>query len=91
MRHSYLRPLSLHWDMTMVLICSMMALKEKVSVYRDLVSAASQTARRAMRTEIRILSAVNVRELQKKTDALSKELRETDARIQELNWTSELL
>ena len=67
------------------------ALKEKVSVYRDLVSAASQTARRAMRTEIRILSAVNVRELQKKTDALSKELRETDAKIQELNWTSELL
>ncbi len=67
------------------------ALKEKVSVYRDLISAASQTARRAMRTEIRVLSSVNVRELQKQADALSKEIRETDAKIQELNWTSELL
>ncbi len=66
-------------------------LKEKTAAYRDLISAASQTARRAMRTEIRILSAVDVRALQKTADALSKELRETDSKIQELNWTTELM
>lgn len=67
------------------------AVKSQISVYHDLISAASQTARRATRTEIRVLSAVDVKALKKKTDALSKELRETDAKIQELNWTSELL
>lgn len=67
------------------------ALKEQIAVYRDLISAASQIARRATRTEIRILSAVDVRALVKKTDALSKELRETDAKVQELNWTTELM
>ena len=66
-------------------------LKEKTAAYRDLISAASQTARRAMRTEIKVLSTVNVKVLQKQADALSKELRETDAKIQELNWTSELM
>ena len=67
------------------------ALKSRISVYRDLISAASHTARRAMRTEIKVLSTVNVKVLQKQADALSKELRETDAKIQELNWTSELM
>ncbi len=67
------------------------ALRIRVEAYRRLVSAASQTARRAMRTEIKILSAVDVKALQKKTDALSQELRRTDNRIQELNWKTELL
>lgn len=67
------------------------SLKEKISVYHDLISAASQTARRALRSEIRVLSSVNVRALQKQADALSKELRETDAQIQGLNWTTELM
>ncbi len=66
------------------------ALRIRVEAYRRLVSAASQTARRAMRTEIKILSAVDVRRLQKKTDELSRELRTVDNRIQELNWLTEL-
>ena len=60
-------------------------------VDRDLISAGSQTARRASRTEIKILSAVDVPALQKKSDELSRELRLTDNRIQELNWTTELI
>ncbi|MBQ8576693.1 MAG: DIP1984 family protein [Clostridia bacterium] len=67
------------------------ALKTKLDAYRTLVHESSQTARRAARSEIRILSAVNVAEVQKTVDALSKELRLLDNRIQETNWTTELL
>ena len=65
-------------------------LKVKIEAYRDLISEASVTYQRARNSEIRILSAVNVRELQKKADRLSRELRETDNLIQSVNWTSEM-
>ncbi len=42
-------------------------------------------------SEIKIISTVPVAKIQKDVDALSKELRETDELIQELNWTTELL
>ena len=67
------------------------ALKLKTSVYRDVIFSASQTAKRATRTEIKILSAVDVKTLQKEADRLSKELRQTDNAIQEMNWLTELL
>ena len=67
------------------------ALRLQSRVYRDAVSQASQTARRARGTEIRVLSAVDVRALQKKADVLAQELRQTDNRIQALNWSTELL
>ena len=41
------------------------------------------------RTEIKVLSTVSVRELQKEVDLLSKELRETDETIQGLNRSEE--
>lgn len=37
------------------------------------------------------MSTVEVADIQKEVDVLSKELRETDERIQELNWTTELI
>ena len=43
------------------------------------------------RTEIKIVSTVPVSELQKTVDSLSKELRTVDEKIQELNWTTELV
>lgn len=67
------------------------ALKMKISVYKDLVANASQTARRARMTEIKILSTVDVKKLQKQIDDMSKELRLTDNRIQSLNWSTELI
>ena len=67
------------------------ALRVQVDAYRDIISSASQIARRAMRTEIKILSAVDVRALQSRADELSRELREVDNRIQQLNWQTELL
>lgn len=66
-------------------------LKMKLSVWRDAVNNASQTARRASRTEIRIRSAVDVPALQKKIDDASRQLRETDNRIQAANWLNDLI
>jgi uncharacterized coiled-coil DUF342 family protein len=73
------------------LIAARDALKVKIAVYKDIVSNASQTARRARMSEIKILSAVDVRKLQKKIDDMSKEFRVTDNKIQALNWSTELM
>ena len=73
------------------LIAARDTLKVKITVYKDIVSNASQTARRARMSEIKILSAVDVKKLQKKIDEMSKEFRVTDNRIQALNWSTELI
>ena len=44
-----------------------------------------------IRTEIKIVSTVPVTEIQKTVDGLAKELRNVDEKIQELNWTTELV
>ena len=62
----------------------------RINAYRDLINEASMTYQRARNSEIRILSAVNVKELQIKADALSHELRILDNRIQQTNWLTEL-
>ena len=63
----------------------------KTSALRDFLSSASATVIRGTKTEIKIVSTVSVASLQKKVDALAKELRELDVKIQELNWTTELI
>lgn len=65
-------------------------LRIKISAYQEIVSQASRLANRALRSEIKVMSAVNVREIQKKVDAMSGQLRRIDNRIQEANWTTEL-
>lgn len=66
-------------------------LKLDIKIMRNFLNSASNKIHRLSRSEIVIKSTVNVAELQKKVDALSKELRETDEKIQELNWTTELI
>ena len=66
------------------------ALKLKLGAYRGLTQSASQVGRRATRMEIKLLSTVNVRELQKQADNLAKELRLLDNAIQAANWNTEL-
>ena len=56
-----------------------------------MIYEASQTARRATRTEIRVLSAVDVAGLQKQADAMAKRLRLLDNALQASNWTTELI
>lgn len=62
----------------------------KTEAYKKLIREASQTVRRARNSEIRILSTVNVRKLQKEADQLSARLRKLDNQIQETNWTTEI-
>ncbi|MBE6542153.1 MAG: hypothetical protein E7672_06870 [Ruminococcaceae bacterium] len=66
-------------------------LSKKVTIIRNFLNSASQLWQRASRTEIIVKSSVSVDELQKTVDALSKELRETDTKIQAANWTTDLI
>lgn len=63
----------------------------KISVLRDFLQEASEKVERYSNKEIRIISTVNVRELQKQVDDLSQELRILDVKIQSLNWTVDLI
>ena len=67
------------------------ALKLRAVTYRDLVSAASHTAHRAARSEIKIFSTVNVRDLQKQADDMARELRLLDNKLQQTNWAVDLM
>ncbi|MDE5588923.1 MAG: DIP1984 family protein [Acetatifactor sp.] len=66
-------------------------LKSKIQIMRNFLDNASSRVNRMTHSEIKIMSTVPVSEMQKKVDALSKELRECDELIQELNWTTELM
>ena len=72
------------------LIAKRDALTQRLKTYRDLAQAASRPYQRAARSEIKILSAVDVKELQKRADRAAKELRMLDNAIQQTNWTAEL-
>lgn len=65
-------------------------LKIKIQVLRNFLDNASSRVSRMTHSEIKIKSTVPVSELQRKVDLLSKELRQCDELIQELNWTTEL-
>lgn len=65
--------------------------KNKLRGLRDFLDCASELAPRRTLGEIKIRSAVNVREMQKELDRQSKALRELDEKIQEANWTTDLL
>ena len=67
------------------------ALKLKLGAYRDLAYRASQVGQRVSGREIKLFSAVDVPQLQREVDALSKELRLLDNSIQAANWSTELL
>ena len=63
----------------------------RLRILRDFLNSASAVVNRRTVCEIRIRSAVNVRELQKQVDRDAKALRELDETIQEKNWTTELV
>ena len=66
-------------------------LKNKIQILRSFLDSASSKVNRMTHTEIKIHSTVAVGDIQKQLDLLSKQLRTLDERIQELNWTTELL
>lgn len=66
-------------------------LAKKIAVLRNFLQAASQTTDRYSRSEILVHSTVNVPELRKQLDGLSRQLRVLDEKIQELNWLTDLM
>lgn len=67
------------------------AMKKKINSYDVFINEASQIADRYSKTEILVLPSYPVNELQKKRDQLAKEYRELDLKIQEKNWTTDLI
>ena len=66
-------------------------MKKDVNIMRSFLNNASSKIDRYSKTEILIKSTVDIAEYQKKLDVISKELRQIDEKIQELNWTTELI
>ena len=67
------------------------ALSVKLSSYRDIAYEANQNTRRARNTEIKIKSQVKVSQIQKTADDIAAEIRKIDNKLQETNWTTELI
>lgn len=66
-------------------------MKSDIRIMRTFLNIASEKVNRFTKTEIIIKSTVDIAEYQKKVDSLAKELRRIDEKIQELNWTTELI
>ena len=73
------------------LIAKKDALSQKASILREFIEIASQKVNLYSTTEIKIFSTVNVPDYQKQLDKLSKEIRETDTKLQQANWTIDLI
>ena len=61
------------------------------AAYSNLALNAAVAHGRLTRSEIKYVSTIKVVEIQKHADELAKEYRELDARIQELNWQTDLI
>jgi len=59
--------------------------------YSDLAAMASLRQDRITRSEVKYIATINVAETQKQADELAKQYRELDARIQEINWNTDLV
>jgi hypothetical protein len=66
-------------------------LKSIIATYRELCNDSSARENRYSRSEIKFVRLINIAEMLKKVDRLSKEYRELDTKMQGLNWTTELL
>ena len=60
-------------------------------LYADLAATAAVTQDRYTRTEVKYVSTINIAAAQQRADELARAYRELDARVQELNWQTELL
>lgn len=67
------------------------ALKKQRNLYVSILQEASMRQNRMMRTEVKYITTINVAQLQKEIDDLAKAYREIDVKLQEKNWTTELI
>ena len=73
------------------LIAKKDALLLKQSVYKSLAQEAGYNTSRARGTEIKVMPAVKVAEIQKEIDRMAKDVRTLDNLLQETNWTKDLI
>ena len=73
------------------LIAKKDTLSQKTGILREFIEIASQKINLYSSTEIKVFSTVNVPAQQKQLDKLSKEIRETDTKLQQANWTIDLI
>ena len=66
-------------------------LQLRIGMLRDLASAAVLGTGRITKSEIRFKSTVSVRDIQAQIDDLSRQRRESDSKIQALNWQIEIM
>ncbi len=63
----------------------------RISTLRSVVEAATGSIDRYSVNEIRYVRTVDVARIQKQIDDLSRDLRELDVEIQQLNWLTDLI
>lgn len=63
----------------------------KRNILSDLIQASSIKLDRYSKSEVKFFSTVNIAEIQKQVDELSKDYRELDSKIQEKNWIVDLI
>lgn len=66
-------------------------IKKKLNVYEQLIYEAASQQNRYSSSEIKYISTVNVREIQRQKDLISRQYRELDTKIQAANWNIELV
>lgn len=62
----------------------------RVNALRDIFNKASESQDRYSRSEIKMVTTIEIKPLGNQIDKLSKELRELDIKIQGLNFTTDL-
>ena len=66
-------------------------LSMRITSLREIFNKASESQERYSRSEIKMVTTIDIKPLGKKIDDLSKLLRELDMKIQTLNFTTELM
>ncbi len=67
------------------------AVGKKRDALAQLAEAASTRQDRHTKSEVKFVATVSVAELQKRADRLSREFRELDTGLQELNWKTDIV
>jgi hypothetical protein len=65
-------------------------LLQKRNAFAGFAETATTTQDRYSRSEIKFEAVINVVETQKRADTFAKQYRECDAKVQAMNWTTEL-
>jgi len=73
------------------LIAEKDCLGKKQNAYQDFRNSASGKVDRYSKNEIRILSTLDVSSVQKQIDAMAKQYRELDTKLQGANWATDLI